>query len=179
MRRRSPIFGLSGGGHEFQEQTPWDTLPADLYTGPPPNTQSIVGPGGSVQIGPLDGLAVPETSRLSPNVVNQFTDPWQRAILWAIQQKGNFQQLAGTVGTGALLIRKAESRSYLILQNTSVANLLFVAFGYQPQVLAGGATGFQLNANGGNYEPKIVPQQDVWVISNGAGTPWVLAVVVD
>jgi hypothetical protein len=180
QRRRSPILTeLLGGGQEFQEQSPWDVLPADLYSGPPPPTQTVLGPGGSAMVGPIDGLAVSGGSRLSPAAINKFSDPFQRAILWAMQQKGDFQQTAGTVGTGAQLIRKAESRTYFIIQNTSLANLLFVAFGYAPQVLAGGATGFQLNANGGNYEPKICPQQDVWVIANGAGTPWVMAVVVD
>lgn len=180
LRRRSPILtGLSGGAQEFQEQSPWDRLPDDLYAGPPPPTQTVLGPGGAVTVGPIDDLAMSPASRLSPSVLNQFNDPWQRALLNAIQQKGNFQQTAGVVGTSALLIRKAESRVYLIIQNTSIANLLFVAFGYQPQVLTGGATGFQLNANGGNYEPKITPQQDVWVIANAVATPWVLAVVVD
>jgi hypothetical protein len=180
LRRRSPILtGLSGGGQEFQEQNPWDRLPDDLYVGPPPPTQTVLGPGGSTAVGPISDLAVSFTSRLSPAAVNKFDDPWQRALLYAIQQKGNFQQTAGTIGTAAQIIRKAESRIYLIIQNTSIANLLFVAFGYPPQVLTGGATGFQLNANGGNYEPKITPQQDVWVIGNAASVPWVLAVVVD
>jgi hypothetical protein len=192
LRRRSPILlglepgqeillgqSMSGGGQEFQEQTSWDVLPEDLYSGPPPWNQSVEGPGGTPVAGPIDGLAVPETSRLSPAVINRTNNPWQRALLWAIQQKGDFQQSAGTVGTVATLIRKAESRLYLLLQNTSLANLLFVAFGYQPQVVAGGATGFQLNANGGNIEPKICPQQDVWVIGNAASVPWVIAVVVN
>jgi hypothetical protein len=114
--------------------------------------------------------------RLSRSAVNQFDDPFQREVIRQLSAKVNVIQSAGVVGLQPLLIRKAEERTYLLLQNTSVANSLFFAMGYPPQVVAGGSTGFILLANGGNYEPNKISQEDIWVVATVAGTTWVLAV---
>jgi hypothetical protein len=169
-----------GGGQEFQDDTPWHDLPDDLVVGPGPDTQGSPGVGGGFTPGMAQDLAMPAVSAPSPSLLNKFAaDPWKQALLYSLQRKGRFQQTFGNVGTQAVLIRKAESRTYLIIQNTSVANTLIVAFGYAPQIIAGGATGLILLANGGNYEPSVIPQEDVWVVSAVAGTQWTLAVCTD
>ncbi|MGH8744518.1 MAG: hypothetical protein ACREUY_09600 [Burkholderiales bacterium] len=168
---------LLGGAHEFQAER-GHQLPADLWVGPPPSTQSRGIGSTSEETGGISGeLAMPAAARRSRSVEDTLEEPW-RSLLRGILRKGNFIQLYGTVGTQPVLVRPAESRSYFIIQNTSIANTLFVAAGYGPVVVAGGATGFILQANGGNYEPSVIPQQDIWVSANAAGTQWVMAVVV-
>jgi hypothetical protein len=169
-------FRLLGGGQEFQEQDPWADLPDDLWGGPPPDTQpGTRGPGQDIPGFP--DMAATLGSRPSRSLLNQLSEPW-RTLMWGIQQKGNITQSAGSVTTQPKLIRPAESRSYLLLQNTSTANNLLVAFGYQPQIVTGGATGFLLVPNG-SIEPKITPQQDIWVAAVSGTALWVLGVCCD
>lgn len=162
-------------GQEFQEDWSGKPLPPDLWIGPYPGSISGDNVSGSVVVMPRDD-GVPG-SRISNSLMNQFSaDPWKKALLYAIQRKGNFIPIYGTVGTTPVLIRPAEERTYLIVQNTSAANTLFVGIGYQPLITAGGATGLQLNAGGGAYEPAVIPPQDIWLVGSGAGTAFVVQV---
>jgi hypothetical protein len=167
--RRSQFNRNLGGGQEFQNQNPWAPITDVLNVGPPPDTQRN-GPGvqGLPQAVGFDNNAPPH------NISSNLHEPWA-SLLNGIYQKVDVQQTYGTVGTQAVLVRKAEGRIYLLIQNTSLANQLFVAFGYAPSIVAGGATGFLLAPNGGSIEPKCIPQQDIWLLGSAAGTQFVLA----
>jgi hypothetical protein len=165
MARRNRILGA---GQDFQNQDPWAPLPDNLRIGPPPDTQRS---GGVDHFPDSAGF---NNNAPSQNRGSRIEEPW-RTLLTGIYRKADVQQFFGTVGTQAVLVRKAESRIYLLIQNTSLANQLFVAFGYAPQIVTGGATGFLLAPNGGSIEPSAVPQQDVWLVASGAGTQFVFA----
>jgi hypothetical protein len=167
MRQRKRILG---GGQDFQNQDPWAPLPENLRMGPPPATQPGAEIPGFPALAGSTGTNAPQAA-----VGSNLADPW-RTLLNGILRRCNLQQTFGTVSTQATLIRPAESRIYLLLQNTSLANQLIVAFGYAPQLVTGGATGFVLAPNGGSIEPACIPQQDVWVFGSAAGTTWVLGV---
>jgi hypothetical protein len=111
----------------------------------------------------------------SQSLVETIPEPW-KWLVYAAQRKANFQSVVGVVGVVPILIRPAESRTYMILQNTSAANTLFVGIGYQPTGTGTGITGLILAANGGNYEPSAIPQEDIWVLGSAAGTNFVLYV---
>ena len=170
---------LLGGAHEFQAERGHD-LPANLWVGPQPATQAR-GPAGIAQDSPAGemgisaDLAMPAGSRRSRTLLDILREPW-RTIMYGIQRKGDFIQTFGVVGLQPIMIRAAEARTYFILQNTSLANTLLVGIGYGPVIVAGGATGFLMQPNGGNYEPAMIPQGDIWVSASGAGTQWVMAV---
>jgi len=145
-------------GHEFELQRPrhFDGV---TQIGPPPSTQRSMRPK-SVE---------------SSGAMEQLSEPW-RSLAWAAQRKGNFTPIFGVVGTVAQLIRPTEDRTYLIVQNTSIANQLFVGVGYQPINNGTSVTGLILAANGGNFEPSVIPQQDIWLLGSGANTGFVLYV---
>lgn len=145
-------------GHEFETQRPLQ-LPDELYVGPPPVTQGGLRPA-SVE---------------SASLARSLPEPWA-SLIWAAQRKGNFISLFGVVGTSPQLIRSSEERTYLIVQNTSAANQLFVGIGYAPVNNGTSVTGLILAANGGNYEPSVIPQQDIWLLGSAANTGFVLHV---
>lgn len=98
-------------------------------------------------------------------------------LLRAIWRKGELivqPFLASNVGN-PVQIRPAESRSYVMVQNQSGANQIFVNFGRPPGV-AGGTPidAFILGANLGFYEPICVPQNEIYVSAAAAATPGVL-----
>lgn len=172
---RNPVgLKLLGGGQEFQEQTPYSELPADLFAGPPPRTQSAAGNGGS----PIYGLALAPSSA-PPQDKYAGLPPDLRALITAVQRIGDVTMYSGTVGTQAILVRPAERRTYLLLQNTSAANSLLFGIGVQPAVITGGFTGFLLAANGGSFEPQVIPQQDIWLLGSAAGTLFTIAFSTD
>lgn len=181
MRKREQPIRLLGGGHEFQEER-GHNLPENLWIGPSPGTQGrgtagqiVPSPGSAA--GLSDELAMPAASRRARSRGGDLSEPW-RTLMYGTQRKGDLLQTYGIVGTNPVLIRPAENRIYLIVQNTSLANTLLVGVGYGPQIVAGGATGFILLPNGGNYEPSVIPQQDIWVTGSAAGTTWVMAAAV-
>ena len=172
---RNPIgLGVLGGGQEFQEQTPYSDLPADLYAGPPPKTQSAAGDGGS----PIAGLALAPASA-PPQDQYSGLPPDLRALINAVQRIGNVTMYSASVGLQAILVRPAERRTYLLLQNTSAANQLLFGIGMQPSLITGGFTGFLLAPNGGSFEPQVIPQQDIWLLGSAAGTLFTIAIATD
>ena len=87
-------------------------------------------------------------------------DPLQwRQLLSDIQGMYNFQQIGFGVNTTGALVRYAEKRNYLLIQNTGIT-VLYVGFGSLPTA----ANGLQIPA-GGNYEPLKVPQNDIFLAS--------------
>ena len=157
MSNLFPVLG-EAPGHEFQTQQA-RPLPPNLQGGPLPELQSRRS----------TGIASIE----SQSLMNTLPEPW-RSLIYASQRKGNFQSVVGTVGATAILARPAESRTYLIVQNTSAANILFVGVGYQPTNNGTTITGLILAANGGNFEPSVIPQEDIYLLGNAAGTSFVI-----
>lgn len=146
--------------HEFQTQKR-SPFPKTLYVGPIAELQSTQ----------VTGLV----SQPSQALMNQLPEPW-RSLMYGIQRKGNFIPITGSVGTTPILARAAEERTYVIIQNTSAANQLFVGVGYQPVNTGAGVTGLILAANGGNFEPGVIPQQDIWLLGSAANTLFVMYV---
>jgi len=157
MSNLFPILG-EAKGHEFEQQQA-RPLPENLQGGPLPELQSRRATG-------ITGVE-------SPSLMNSLPEPW-RSLIYASQRKGNFQSVVGTVGTTAILARPAENRTYIIIQNTSAANILFIGVGYQPTNNGTAITGLILAANGGNFEPAVIPQEDIYVLGNAAGTSFVI-----
>lgn len=143
-------------GHEFETQRP-RRLSGITQVGPPANTQRSVRPS-SVE---------------SAGLIESTPEPY-KSLIWAAQRRGNFTPIFGVIGTTAQLVRPAESRTYILVQNTSIANQLFVGIGYAPVNNGTSVTGLILAANGGNYEPSVIPQQDIWLLGSGANTGFVL-----
>lgn len=159
MKTLFPALGeQQGHGFETQRAEP---LPRGLRGGPIPELQSR----GTTGI----------TGVQSASLANTLAEPW-RSLLFGIQRKAEFVSVVGVVGTAAILARPMEERTYLIIQNTSVANTLFVGVGYAPQNTGTGITGLILAANGGNYEPTVIPQGDIWVLGSAANTQFVIYV---
>jgi hypothetical protein len=121
------------------------------------------------------GAGLAPNSAPSQALMNTLPEPW-RTLLYGIQRKASFIPLFGTVGTTAVLVRPAEERTYIIIQNTSAANQLIVGIGYQPVNNGTSVTGLILAANGGNYEPSAIPQGDIWLLGSAANTGFVVHV---
>lgn len=153
------------GAHEFESQRA-RSLPRQLRG-------DGVGADGRLPIAQLPGGIA---SGPSQSFVDQFDDPFRKAMLYTLQRKGNFIQFFGQVGTTPVLVRAAEARTYVLIQNTSAASQLIIAFGYPPSVTGTNITGLILAANGGNYEPAVIPQQDIWLLGSGAGVGYVVCV---
>lgn len=141
--------------HEFQKDRPGMRLPSTLYGGPPPYAGRA--DGGE------NARGVPQTAE------NTLGEPWA-TLLRGIQRKANLLPQYGTVGTTPILVRPAEDRLYLIVQNTSLAAQVYVGVGYPPSSV----TGILLAANGGAYEPYVIPQQEIWILASAADTPFVI-----
>jgi hypothetical protein len=146
--------------HEFETQRS-RPLPRNLFAGASPTIGGVSGrdPKGFE----------------SPSAANRLDEPW-KSLLLGIQRKAEFVPVIGTVGTTAINIRPRESRIYLLVQNTSVANVLYLGIGFAPTTTLAGSTGLILAANGGNYEPSWVPQQDLWLSASAANTQFVVYV---
>lgn len=157
MSNLFPALG-NAPGHGFETQRA-EPLPRNVQGGPIPDLQSRRASG-------ITGVQ-------SASLGNSLPEPY-RSLLYGIQRKGEFQSVVGVVGTVAILARPMEERTYIIIQNTSVANTLFVGVGYAPQNTGTGITGLILAANGGNYEPAVIPQGDIWVLGSAAGTQFVI-----
>jgi len=148
-----------GTAQEFQRERPGEALPDTLYGGPPPWAArgSVDNSGGDV------GRAGPTTAE------SQLGEPWS-TLLRGVQRKGNLTPQYASVSTTAVLVRPMEDRLYIIIQNTSLANTLYVGVGYPPTTV----TGVLLAANGGAYEPTVVPQQEIWLLGSAANTTFVI-----
>jgi len=94
-------------------------------------------------------------------------EKYQNQMMRAMRRQSNFQQLQSVAfNTTAELILPATERTYFFIQNVSAAALLYVGFGTQPS----SGNGILIAAVNGWYEPFMVPQNDVWIVGNAAGT---------
>jgi hypothetical protein len=162
MRRKLLNYGYdpTKTAHEFETQTP-RPLPRWLFAGASPANGGI--PGMRLVGSP------------SRDTAAGLEEPY-KTLVNATLRKGEYIPIIGVVGTVAILARPRESRIYMIIQNTSVANVLYVGIGFQPTTTAAGSTGLILAANGGNYEPQVFPQGDIWLLGSAANTQFVMYV---
>jgi hypothetical protein len=84
-------------------------------------------------------------------------------------RRGFFTQLTFPYTTVIQLILPQSGRGYFLIQNLDAAANLYVGFGFQP------SNGIGLKIIPGTaYEPYVVPQNDVFIIGDAAGTCVVL-----
>lgn len=83
-----------------------------------------------------------------------------------IDDKVNIVQQPFNLGAVATVVRPEESRRYLLIQNNSAANALFIGFGAAP---SGAATDFQILA-GQTVEFLKIPQNEIYFLGAGANT---------
>lgn len=105
-------------------------------------------------------------------VSDQFT-----ALIRTIWKQGTIAQYPFTVGTAAVRLRPAEPRQYVFLQNQSGANQMALGIGKPPSAV--GVTpvdGLVIGINLSFYEPILVPQDELWIVAAGAGTPGLLLI---
>jgi hypothetical protein len=92
-------------------------------------------------------------------------DPAYRQELRALRRQAEFQNFGVQYTTEPQLILPRSDRVYLIIQNLDAAAILFVGFGSRPTT----TFGIRVLALG-NYEPFVVPQNDVWLTGSAPGT---------
>lgn len=83
--------------------------------------------------------------------------------LKALKRQGNFLAISQTIfASSPVLVLNAQPRAYIIVQNNDTVNTLYFGVGFQPN----SQFGLQISP-GGNYEPLVIPQGDIWLNSNG------------
>jgi hypothetical protein len=97
-------------------------------------------------------------------------EKYQEEMMRAMRRQSNFHHVEFPFTTTAQLILPATTRTYFMVQNISAASLLYVGFGIQPAA----GSGVLIEAVNGWFEPFQVPQNDIWIVGNGAGTAQVL-----
>jgi hypothetical protein len=114
------------------------------------------------QSGPLPGEAPLPASQLD-------------ALLAAIWRRTDVFMLPFTVGLVPVLLRPAEKRSYVFLQNQSGAATLALGINQPPGPLTSvPVAGLVIAANFGFYEPLAVPQGELWIVASAGATPGIL-----
>ncbi len=85
---------------------------------------------------------------------------------------GDFANIQVTAGLNNQLIldRPQGKRIYLLIQNTHATQNMFVAFG----TIATALNGIKINPGGNLFLDTIVPQNEVQIIADGAGTTGVV-----
>lgn len=87
----------------------------------------------------------------------------------ASDTRANFTQLIFPYAAVFQLILPQAARGYLLIQNLDAAANLFVGFGFQPTT----TQGLKI-IPGTAYEPYVVPQNDIFICGDAAGTCMVL-----
>lgn len=76
-----------------------------------------------------------------------------------------FTQISGPYSATIQLLLPQGERGYLLIQNLDAAANLFVGFGVQPTA----TSGLKI-IPGTAYEPYVVPQNDIFIVGDAAGT---------
>lgn len=102
-------------------------------------------------------------------------DQFQR-LLDAVFRRANIvMQTFLATNAAPIQLRPQEKRSYLFIQNQSVANNMVLKTGASPSAFGTvPADGIIVPANLGFYEPIQVPQDSLWIIAAAAATPGLL-----
>lgn len=139
-------------GHEFQNQKPRGV--------------------GQVRIGrtsPATGGRAVSVYRGGSPLPVPHLDPLADAELQGLRRQSEFQQIIFNFTTDPQLALSRSARSYFMVQNLDAAANLFIGFGTQPT----GTVGVRLSPFA-SYEPFQVPQNDVFLIGDAAGTAVIL-----
>ena len=102
-----------------------------------------------------------------------MTDEQFRRLMEVLEKRGTFQPQPFTVGLEAVLIRPQEGRRYFFIVNTHATARIVLGFGYAPTL----TNGVPLFPNAGFYEPPIVPENDLFAVSDTVGATGVLIIV--
>lgn len=97
-----------------------------------------------------------------------ITEAQLERLIAAILGRVNMQQVVVPYTTAAVLLLPAATRSYFLVQNLDAAANLFVGVNFQPSGPA--ARGIKLIAGAAAWEPIKVPQGDIWISGDAAGT---------
>lgn len=88
---------------------------------------------------------------------------------------GDIAHIPFSVGVTAsdqpILTRPANTRAFLLIQNTHAANILFVGFGIKPN----SSNGIPIAAGGSLLMDAFVGQNDIWLAGSGANTTGILS----
>lgn len=124
-------------------------------------------PGGLTPFQSVYGQQSPSDTNIAQTQFN--------ALIAALWKQTNIFMLPFTAGLAPILLRPAENRKYLFIQNQSAANIIGVSFGNEPGPVASApAAALLIPINLGFYEPIAVPQGEVWVNAAANGTPGIL-----
>lgn len=85
---------------------------------------------------------------------------------------GDFIQSAFSADNAASqMLRQREFRNYLLIQNTDSSGNLYVSFGQAATALSSIIIG-----PGGYYEPRVVPQNEIYILGNEAAVTGVVII---
>ncbi len=84
------------------------------------------------------------------------------AMAW---NQSNWQTVPFTVGTEPVRIQEYLLRKFFLVQNTSALGTLYIGFGFIPNA----ANSLQIGPGLG-YEPFVYPINEIWMVSDQAGT---------
>jgi hypothetical protein len=137
---------------------------------PPEAERAAAGP---VAVGEPADLDAPE---LNPR--NLLLPPFSASPSVPIRDElkyGNFTNLPLSIGLASVRVLlkppHGSRRTYLMIVNTHATQQLFITFGLDSSLLLG----LPLMQNFGFYElENVIPQDDVYIIANGAATTGVL-----
>jgi len=107
---------------------------------------------------------------------SKYTQYWlpkkQPGIAEAIaRQQNKFINLSFDYTLVPILLLRADFRTYLLIQNLSLANDLWIGFDTQPD--PANSRGIRI-AKELAFEPGRIPQNDIWVIGSAAGKGTIL-----
>lgn len=87
-------------------------------------------------------------------------------LLRAARRQSEFFQVPFTQDTSVdLFLNRENQRSYFLLQNTHALGTMYIGFGFMPTSV----TGLKLPP-GAVYEPIQVPTNEIYIVSDTAGT---------
>lgn len=131
-------------------------------------------PGGFI----APPMGIPERAQITagPSESDTPLPPWQFSqLLDALWRRNNVFMQPFLAGAVPILLRPAEKRQYLFIQNQSAANQFTIGINQAPDPPAAvPANGLIIPINLGFYEPLVVPQGEIWVVAAAANTPGVL-----
>jgi hypothetical protein len=159
----------NGNPHEFINSHGLGDLPSDRGPAVLPPSRDVPGfdTTGTRRSEPgANGVSMATQGVLSALLANPTFAPlvpFLLELLKAIYRKSDFSPINfNATNVAALLLRSQEERTYVLIQNLSVADI-YVGIGYQPTP----TTGVLLPA-GAVYEPFQVPQNEIWVLGSQA-----------
>jgi hypothetical protein len=159
MKKNTFAFNLLAPGHESQVADAVRDMAVLRSIDQNPNRQVNSAFVSPEQFAPTDLPPGYTPGNGSVSVQVALSDLQWQQLLQDVQGQYNFQQIGFSAVAAGALIRNAEKRNYILIQNTGAANL-YVGFGLNPTQNNG-----LVIVPGGNYEPLKVPQNDIYIAS--------------